>query len=128
MKQLVTENIIVDSTEIHAVKKGTLISNNTPLDPASLELIRISEYNDFIKVLRSVIERRFLTKSKLEMQAALLEPNKFLLDGDGLMITLLENKAKHIYNILRIIPGFISILKSKIIPIASIIHSYCNSY
>jgi hypothetical protein len=119
MKQLVTENIIVDSTEIHAVKKGTLISNNTPLDPASLELIRISEYNDFIKVLRSVIERRFLTKSKLEMQAALLEPNKFLLDGDGLMITLLENKAKHIYNILRIIPGFISILKSKIIPIAS---------
>ena len=35
------------------------------------------------------------------------------------MITLLENKAKHIYNILRIIPGFISILKSKIIPIAS---------
>lgn len=53
------------------------------------------------------------------MIEALLEPNKFLLDGDGLMMSLLKNKAKHVYNSFKNIPGCVYVLKKKIIPLAS---------
>ena len=107
----------IDMVDI--VLSGTPISNKLPLDINTLYLIRKTEYNDFTKLLANVIQENFLKKNKQEMLEALLEPNKFLLDGDGLMMSLLKNKAKHIYNIFKSIPGFIYILKKKIIPVAS---------
>ena len=98
---------------------GTPISRKEPLDPLEISRIRTTEYSDFTKTLSTVIEGNFLKKNKEEMLESLLEPNKLLLDGDGLMISLLKNKARHIYNILKSIPGFTYILKKKIIPVAS---------